>query len=381
MSSTFLNKSASKSKSPYEVVVIGAGVQGLSIAQELTNRGYRVAIIARDLPEDLHSAAFASPWAGADWAPFAVTPAERARDTFTFHKFGDLSKQYPGLVSPARWNIYWKDENHTGDDWHKDLVPDFQLLDRSEIPKHLNYGQSYTSYKINTPLYLAHLANTLRSAGVPIIRHRLSSLDEAYSILGPVDLVVNATALGSRTLLGVQDSKVFPARGQTVLVRAPRVKEGYSLKEPLRTDGQRTYIIPRPGVEDHVILGGTFIKDDWDTQPRPETAERILKDAFAICPELSQTDSWEGIEVISHNVGLRPCREGGLRLELEERTVGEGKAGLLGPERGKIGKGRKVAVLHAYGIGPAGYQSSLGVADEAAGKVDEWFTARGISRL
>ena len=38
-------------------------VLGLSIADELTQRGKKVAIIARDLPEDVHSAAFASPWA------------------------------------------------------------------------------------------------------------------------------------------------------------------------------------------------------------------------------------------------------------------------------------------------------------------------------
>lgn len=38
-------------------------VLGLSIADELTQRGKKVAIIGRDLPEDIHSAAFASPWA------------------------------------------------------------------------------------------------------------------------------------------------------------------------------------------------------------------------------------------------------------------------------------------------------------------------------
>lgn len=36
---------------------------GLSIAHEMMEKGYKVAILARDLPEDLHSTAFASPWA------------------------------------------------------------------------------------------------------------------------------------------------------------------------------------------------------------------------------------------------------------------------------------------------------------------------------
>jgi hypothetical protein len=38
-------------------------VIGLSIATELSNRGLKVAIVAKDLPEDIHSVGFASPWA------------------------------------------------------------------------------------------------------------------------------------------------------------------------------------------------------------------------------------------------------------------------------------------------------------------------------
>jgi len=61
--------------------------------------------------------------------------------------------------------------------------------------------------------------------GIPIQRRRLASLDHAFEIpdVGKVPLVVNATGLGSRSLMGVEDTTVYPARGQTVLVRAPEV--------------------------------------------------------------------------------------------------------------------------------------------------------------
>lgn len=61
--------------------------------------------------------------------------------------------------------------------------------------------------------------------GVPIQRRRLASLDHAFDIpgIGKVPLVVNATGLGARSLIGVEDTAVYPARGQTVLVRAPEV--------------------------------------------------------------------------------------------------------------------------------------------------------------
>lgn len=38
-------------------------VYGLTIATELADRGLKVAVVARDLPEDLTSVGFASPWA------------------------------------------------------------------------------------------------------------------------------------------------------------------------------------------------------------------------------------------------------------------------------------------------------------------------------
>lgn len=47
----------------YDIVMLGAGVIGLTIALELHGIGFQVAIAARDLPEDVFSTGFASPWA------------------------------------------------------------------------------------------------------------------------------------------------------------------------------------------------------------------------------------------------------------------------------------------------------------------------------
>lgn len=72
---------------------------------------------------------------------------------------------------------------------------------------------------------------------------------------------------------------------------------------------------------------------------------------------MGDTDgSGQGVEIVSHNVGLRPAREGGARIELERKVV----------------KGIKVGVVHAYGFGSAGYQQSWGTAEEVAGLVDRY---------
>lgn len=106
----------------------------------------------------------------------------------------------------------------------------FKRLDKSSLkPANKAYGHSYSSFVLHAPKYLAHLAALCAERSIPIIRQRLSSLDEAYDhpSIGSIDLVINATGLGARWLPGVEDGKVYPAKGQTVLVRAPGVKTCY----------------------------------------------------------------------------------------------------------------------------------------------------------
>lgn len=105
--------------------------------------------------------------------------------------------------------------------------------------------------------------------------------------------------------------------------------------------------------------------NEYNTDPDAATAERILQNAFRICPDLAGPASdeggrkrertWRDIEVVKHQVGLRPNREGGIRVELVGRKIGEGVKELaLLPKRVKEDMGREVGLVHAYGIGPAG---------------------------
>ncbi|KAL7424831.1 hypothetical protein Q5752_000516 [Cryptotrichosporon argae] len=343
----------------YDVVVLGAGVTGLSIALALAKAGVRIAVAARELPTDLDSAGFASPWAGANWSSFATTPAERARDAATYAAWGALERTHPHIVRRWPFVYVWRTDAGYSTPWYKDSVHDFRALEPAELPSSFTGGVTFRSFCLHPHRYLGYLSSELAALGVPLLRARVSSLAEASTLFGsPARLVVNATALGSRSLLGVEDASVRPARGQTVLVCAPGVQTCFGVRDADLPPGQSSYIIPRPGEGDHVILGGTFGLDDYSTLPDPATAERILRDAYALCPALSNGTGWENILVVAHNVGLRPFRDGGLRLELETVKVG-------GPLTPGLKEEREVRVLHAYGIGPAGYQASVGIADEA----------------
>lgn len=75
-----------------------------------------------------------------------------------------------------------------------------------------------------------------------------------------------------------------------------------------------------------------------------------MKRAVGLAPELTDGKGFEHLDVIRHGVGLRPGREGGVRVD--KKTDG-------------------IWVVHNYGHAGWGYQGSYGCAEEVAALVDE----------
>lgn len=61
-------------------------------------------------------------------------------------------------------------------------------------------------------------------------------------MLRKIDALFVCTGLGSRSLGGVEDNRVYALRGQTVLLRAPWLHFGRSFE---KQDGTYTYVMPR----------------------------------------------------------------------------------------------------------------------------------------
>ena len=99
------------------------------------------------------------------------------------------------------------------------------------------------------------------------------------------------------------------------------------------------------------ILGGCAQKDNWDGQPDPNLAQRIMKRCVDLCPKLTGGRGVEHLSVVRHGVGLRPYRQGGPRVE-RERINGKW-------------------VVHNYGHGSYGYQTSYGTAQAAVKLIEE----------
>lgn len=117
-------------------------------------------------------------------------------------------------------------------------------------------------------------------------------------------------------------------------------------------------------------------------------SKRIKTRCLALCPDLLPPDKRENgtiddLEVVEEAVGLRPTREGGIRLEVEEIERGElsGKSvkvvhnygrtfySLLSSRRPRT----DLTVFHSRSDGGYGYQSSWGSAEAAVELVDSAF--------
>lgn len=137
------------------------------------------------------------------------------------------------------------------------------------------------------------------------------------------------------------DNTVYPGRGQIAVVRN---EPGAMYTTSGTDDGpdEAMYIMQR-AAGGGTIIGGCLQHGNWDSQVDPNLAERILQRAVDVCPNLApKTGKVTELSVIRHGVGLRPMRDGGIRMEKE-----------------RVGK---EWVVHNYGHAGYGYQSSWGSA-------------------
>lgn len=244
------------------------------------------------------------------------------------------------------------------DPWYQQMMPDFRELEASELPPGQDSGCSFTSVCLNVPMYLSWLVGQCVRNGVVFQRAVLRDLAEARGLSHtgqPADVVVNATGLGSLKLGGVRDATMAPARGQLVLVRNDRP----SMLVTSSVDdgsGEVLYVMQR-ACGGGTIIGGTYDIGNWESQPDPNIAARIMSRAVRLDPALGGGKGVEGLDVIRHAVGLRPYRKGGVRIERETMDGLE--------------------VVHNYGHAGWGYQGSFGCAERVVELVNEIRAAKG----
>ncbi|KAK4974609.1 D-amino acid oxidase [Elasticomyces elasticus] len=238
----------------------------------------------------------------------------------------------------------------------------FRILPTDKLGSGIQSGTIFTSVCINTAIYLPWLLSQCVKGGVTFKRASLEDLTDALALGSQekVDLIVNCTGLGASKLGGVRDTAVVPARGQIVLVRNGNGGKMVNLSGTDDGDQEACYVMTR-AVGGGTIIGGSYQKGDWNPEVDHELAHRIMQRAVKACPDLTGgSGKVEDLDVIRHGVGLRPVREGGARVERERMSSGW--------------------VVHNYGHGGAGYQSSYGCAQGVVRLVKEVTSAK-VSKL
>ncbi|KAG7405346.1 hypothetical protein LZL87_009039 [Fusarium oxysporum] len=244
------------------------------------------------------------------------------------------------------------DEERTEDDlWFKDFVPDFRLLSRDELPEGAKGGITYTTIVLNPNIFLPWMRSTLEISGVRFKMLDLHALSDARH-LGH-DVLINATGLGPRHLVDVQDPDMLFLKGQIILI-----KSDYK-KSLMRDDGKDyTYVIP--GLDGTVIIGGIRDPDISNTEVDLGIDKEIMKIVNKSLPAHFSTDPAD-YGIIGHNFGIHPYRSTGMRIE---KDVKDGQN-----------------IVHAYGITGGGYIFGFGVAREVVKLVDEFLYAAGKAYL
>ncbi|KAJ5273991.1 hypothetical protein N7478_009116 [Penicillium angulare] len=360
-----------------KIVVLGAGVSGLTTAYLLSkDPANKLTILAKYMPGD-YDIEYASPWAGADYLPFGKEGSnQREWERASWPALREIAEKFPEAGLYFRNCLIYKRKKDQGPaargeisksvqspPWFADLMPDFKVISSDQSAPEIDSVQSFTSICINTAIYLPWLVGQCVKNGVIFNRasfHHISEAANAHHSGQNADVIVNCTGLSSKFLNGVRDDNLYPDRGQIVIVRND---PGFivSVSEAESGRNEVSYIIPR-ACGGGTIIGGSHHQHDWNPLPDPNLANRIMKRAIAICPQLvKKGQGIEGLDIVRHGVGLRPMRNGGPRVEKDQV---EG-----------------VSVVHNYGHGGFGYQASFGCAVTAVSLVKEVLSKKTRAKL
>jgi D-amino-acid oxidase len=310
-----------------DVLVLGAGVVGLTTAVTLAEYGHEVVVRTAEMPRMTTSVA-----AGALWGLYSVAEHDSSRVlNWARQTLAELTALADGEGNGVRLagGIQASQDEHPPVLDEAELLDDLRPCTPDELPPGYRCGLHYTAPLIAMPRYLDYLVDRLTTAGGILKQDPVESLGEATAY---ADVVVNCTGMAARQPNLGNDRELYPVRGEVVVADNPGIKEFFAADTGKSSD--LTYVIPHGAL---VVLGGTLESGKSSRARDPAAAERIKDRCAQVFPDLRDA------EIRDHRVGLRPNRPA---VRLEEESGGSGR------------------LIHNYGHGGAGVSLSWGCAVE-----------------
>jgi D-amino-acid oxidase len=371
-------------KTTKSILVIGAGVSGLTTALCLKEEGFNVKLVADKFAPQITSVVAGALW---EWPPAVcggehdVTVMDRSKKwcISSYQKFLELEvdketgvflhpvvfyfkqpinvnlaiEEYPpGKVDSSSMDHSKMLETQAV---VKDFLHDPNLIVKNGVNPSLNLKDAYTylAPMIDTDTYIPWLYRQVQKAGISIFSKKISGLlkDLEAELLREfdVDLIINCTGLGSLEI--TNDSLLSPHRG--ALIRAindgssiPKITTAHCMTFDQYLGNQNMiFIVPRG--TDRLLIGGLVEHNEWSTDINLENYS-FIQDMFDRCVEFLpilkdiKLDNDEPVRV-----GLRPYRKHSVHLEHEPGTN----------------------IIHNYGHGGSGVTYSWGCAHEVVSLV------------
>lgn len=343
------------SGTPLKVLVIGAGVVGLTTALSVRRAGHEVIVVADRFAPDITSVIAGALW---EWPP-AVCGHHRDEDSIERSKSWCMTsyRQFHDLAGDERTGVYLRpavfyfrnpiEENpieyrkmcemreHVND-FHRDPA----LAEQNGVSTDVKVqdAYSYCAPMIDTDTYMQWLMGQVTDAGCAVVQARLDgdlvAKADSYLDAFEADAIINCTGLGALSLTG---ESMYPLRGALVYAHndgrsMPRITSAHAMSYDESIGGQNmVFIVPRG--RDLVVLGGLVEPGEWGTDLTLENYQPI-RDMLRRCQEFLPVLR-DATLVANGTVrtGLRPARSRGVRLEHQRGTriihnVGHGGSGV-----------------------------------------------------
>jgi D-amino-acid oxidase len=351
------------------VLVIGAGVSGLTTALCLRQQGFDVTIVAEKFAPQIVSVVAGALW---EWPPAVCgfhqdqRSLERSKQwcMASYEKFFELAEnertgvfirpvtfyfRYEVEANPRARHKMEEIQSHT-----KGFRHDPALIAEHQVNQNIGLKDAYRHLApmVDTDTYTSWLLDQVREAGCVVLTQRINGdLREQEQRLRQqfdVEAIVNCSGLGARELA---KDDMYPLRGALIRVKndgssMPRITEAHTVPHETGDEQDLVFIVPRG--KNMLLLGGLTEPHEWGTDINLENYSPIqdmLRRCVEFLPVLKQAciDPKEPTRV-----GLRPLRRENVRLELEEGT----------------------RIIHNYGHGGSGVTFSWGCALEVAEQME-----------
>ena len=352
-----------------QVLVLGAGVNGLTSALMLALDGFEPHIVSRDGYDETVSIGAGAIW---EYPPFHVLPEELAcRLALSSRVFlNELARAESATgVRLLRSGYAWRHppSDASNPPWSRlELIDDFTPEVLPAYSRDLVGGHWHRVPILYMRRYLEWLQSACIDAGVRLhLGHTLRSRQDIGSVAAALDLgvgggpkearslsqllVINCLGLGSCTVFG--DKRMFPVKGQLAYLRAPHVTD---VMDDSDSPFGLTYVVPQAnGV---VAVAGLAQVGNDDPTPTDEVHEELLTKCRYSFPCLRDAP------VVGRWAGLRPGRRDGIRLEIE--YAADTDTGF--------------DTLHNYGHCGSGVILAWGSAHRVSLLAREWAVRRGV---